>query len=102
MSQRMSSSNSERGMMARIQRVGISLKLWQQMATVGYETPEGGFRCIEGLPEGAEYAGIDVGDDVIFLNFCHDSFPDVGPGGNHRPELRVVFCTPARPEDEPA
>ena len=88
--------------MARLAGVRITLELLHQWMTEGYQSD--GFRCIEGLPEGAEFMHIANGDaasgyakygDAVMV-FSHESFADVPLGGSI-PNIPVTFETYHRP-----
>jgi hypothetical protein len=57
--------------------VPISIELWQEMMTTGWESH---FRCIEGLPEGAVFVDARYNPEMmsLVLFFDHPSFPAVG------------------------
>ena len=75
--------------MARLVRVPVSIELWQQIMTEGYE---GHFRCIEGLPEGAElvHSYYEGNPPTAFLVFHHPSFANV-PILGELPPITPVF-----------
>ena len=77
--------------MARLKQVKCSDVLLRDFLTQGFE---GHMRCLEGLPEGAEPAGMIVPiphqSFIVGLLYEHESFEDVGPG-EPIPELEVVF-----------
>ena len=56
------------------------------------------FQCVEGLPEGAEFVGAQVGPASVELHFCHSAFPDT-PLGQEYPQCRVRW-TPAEAKAE--
>ena len=73
--------------------VSISGELFTEMITEGFQAGDEveSVRCIEGLPEGAKFLGIDAIDDVVYrrdteprlftvrLLYEHPDWPDCGP-----------------------
>ena len=84
--------------------VSISGELFTEMITEGWQAGGTGevVRCIEGLPEGAKYLGIDAIDDVVYqrdaeprlfivrLLYEHPDWPDT-PVGEPLENQRVTF-----------
>ena len=77
--------------MPRLAKVMMSHELFQEIMTEGWDAH---WRCLEGLPEGAElvntfFEGGRVGGTIHFV-YHHESFEDV-PVGDFMPEVMVVF-----------
>ena len=84
--------------MARLARVSISIELWQDWMTEGFQV--GGLECTEGLPEGAEFIRFLEGQNKhgdVSLMFRHESFEDVELG-REIPEIPVMFTRYYAPE----
>ena len=86
--------------MARLVKVPVSLELWQEMVTVGYQSRP--FKCVEGLPEGAELVSsyYDGKRATTILVFHHESFTDI-PTGARIPHALLFYETCETWNNEP-
>lgn len=80
--------------MTRCVTVPISLELWQEVLTEGYECggSDRSVKCTKGLPEGAELVNsfYDSYASCCLLTFRHSSFEDI-PFGKAFPTLTPEF-----------